>query len=60
MVQVLSEYFSDNLNDKVTVQKKEHLFEVLWEDKSVGVYASKQEAENVAKNYAVGSQISRT
>ena len=36
------------------------LFEVMWEDKSVGVYASEQEAENVAENYALGSSISKT
>jgi predicted ATPase len=60
MVQVLSEYFSDNLKEKATVQQKGHLFEVLWEGKSVGTYSTEQEAENVAENYALGSQISRT
>ena len=60
MIQVLSEYFSDNLKEKATVQRKEHLFEVLWEGKSVGVFASEQEAENVAENYARGSTISNT
>ena len=68
MVQVLSEYFSDNLKEKATVRrinKYENrrfisLFEVMWEDKSVGVYASEQEAENIAENYALGSAISRT
>ena len=40
MVQVLSEYFSDNLKEKATVQQKEHLFEVLWEGKLVGTYLS--------------------
>ena len=68
MVQVLSEYFSDNLKEKATVRriiKYENrrfisLFEVMWENKSVGVYASEQEAENVAENYALGSSISKT
>ena len=60
MVEVLSEYFSDNLKEKATVQRKEHLFEVLWEGKLVGTYRTEQEAENVAENYALGSQISRT
>ena len=60
MVQVLSEYFSDNLKEKATVQRKEHLFEVLWEGKLVGTYNTEQEAENVAENYALGSEISRT
>jgi hypothetical protein len=32
----------------------------MWENKSVGVYASEQEAENVAENYALGSSISKT
>jgi len=60
MVQVLSEYFSDNLKEKATVQRKEHLFEVLWEGKLVGTYRTEQEAENVAENYALGSSISKT
>ena len=60
MVQVLSVYFSDNLKEKATVQRKEHLFEVLWEGKLVGTYRTEQEAENVAENYALGSEISRT
>lgn len=60
MVQVLSEYFSDNLKEKATVQRKEHLFEVLWEGKLVGTYRTEQEAENVAENYALGSTISKT
>ena len=60
MAQVLSEYFSNNLKEKATVQQKEHLFEVLWEGKLVGTYSTEQEAENVAENYALGSQISRT
>ena len=60
MVEVLSEYFSDNLKKKATVQQKGHLFEVLWEDKLVGTYRTEQEAENVAENYALGSTISKT
>jgi len=68
MVEVLSEYFSDNMKNKATVRRVNKyenkrfisLFEVMWEDRSVGVYASEQEAENVAENYALGSQISRT
>tara|TARA_S200000501_G_C20635468_1_gene660875 strand:- start:427 stop:609 length:183 start_codon:yes stop_codon:yes gene_type:complete len=60
MVKVLSEYFSDDLKEKATVQQKRHLFEVLWEGKLVGTYRTEQEAENVAENYALGSTISRT
>ena len=60
MVEVLSEYYSDNRIKKATVQQKGHLFEVLWEGKSVGVYQTEQEAESIAKNYALGSQVSRT
>ena len=68
MVEVLSEYFSDDMKNKATVKRVNKyenrrfiaLFEVLWEGKSVGVYGSEQEAENVAENYALGSTISRT
>ena len=66
MVEVLSEYFSDDMKKKATVRRvqtelnKSTLFEVLWEGKSVGVYQTEQEAENIAENYALGSQISRT
>ena len=60
MVEVLSEYVSDNLKKRATVQQKGHLFEVLWEGKLVGTYRTEQEAENVAENYALGSGISRT
>ena len=65
MVEVLSEYFSDDMK-KATVRRvqtelnKNTLFEVLWAGKSVGVYQTEQEAENIAENYALGSQISRT
>ena len=66
MVEVLSEYFSDDMKKKATVRRvqtelnKTTLFEVLWADKSVGVYQTEQEAENIAENYALGSSISRT
>ena len=66
MVEVLSEYFSDDMKKKATVRRvqtelnKTILFEVLWEGKSVGVYQTEQEAENIAENYALGSQVSRT
>ena len=66
MVEVLSEYFSDDMKKKATVRRvqtelnKTTLFEVLWAEKSVGVYQTEQEAENIAENYALGSQISRT
>ena len=66
MVEVLSEYYSENRNKKATVQlittsfNKSTLFEVLWEGKSVGVYQTEQEAEDIAENYALGSQVSRT
>ena len=66
MVEVLSEYFSDDMKKKATVRRvqtelnKTALFEVLWAGKSVGVYQTEQEAENIAENYALGSQVSRT
>ena len=66
MVEVLSEYFSDDMRNKIVVRRvqtelnKTTLFEVLWAGKSVGVYQTEQEAENIAENYALGSQISRT
>ena len=60
MVEVLSEYYSDNRIKKATVQQKGHLFEVLWEGELVGTYRTEQEAENVAENYALGSTISKT
>ena len=66
MVEVLSEYFSDDMRKKATVRRvqtelnKTTLFEVLWAGKSVGVYQTEQEAENIAENYALGSAISRT
>ena len=66
MVEVLSEYFSDDMKKKATVRRvqtelnKTTLFEVSWAGKSVGVYQTEQEAENIAENYALGSQISRT
>ena len=66
MVEVLSEYFSDDMKKKATVRRvqtelnKSTLFEVLWAGKSVGVYQTEQEAENIAENYALGSAVSRT
>ena len=66
MVEVLSEYFSDDMKKKATVRRvqtelnKTTLFEVLWAGKSVGVYQTEQEAENIAENYALGSAVSRT
>ena len=66
MVEVLSEYFSDDMKNKATVRRvqtelnKTTLFEVLWAGKSVGVYQTEQEAENIAENYALGSSVSRT
>ena len=66
MVEVLSEYFSDDMKKKATVRRvqtelnKSILFEVLWAGKSVGVYQTEQEAENIAENYALGSSVSRS
>ena len=66
MVEVLSEYFSDDMKKKATVRRvqtelnKSTLFEVLWAGKSVGVYQTEQEAENIAENYALGSSVSRS
>ena len=65
MPEVLSEYFGDH-NKRAQVKmisselRKTTMFEVLWEGKSVGVYNTEQEAENIAKNYALGSAVSRT
>ena len=65
MPEVLSEYFGDH-NKKAQVKLisselgKTTMFEVLWEGKSVGVYRTEQEAQNIAKNYALGSAVSRT
>lgn len=64
MVEILSEYLT--MTNKVEVKEintelnKTELFEVLYDGKSVGVYQTKTEAESIAKNYALGSQISRT
>tara|TARA_B100001778_G_scaffold263185_1_gene223813 strand:- start:195 stop:407 length:213 start_codon:yes stop_codon:yes gene_type:complete len=70
MVEVLSEYFSDNMKETATVRAVQQthssgigqttLFEVMWQGKSVGMYNTEQEAENIAENYALGSAISRT
>ena len=54
------------MKNKATVRRvqtelnKTTLFEVLWAGKSVGVYQTEQEAENIAENYALGSAVSRT
>ena len=62
MVQVLSEVFGDK--PKATVQivnlEGKSLYEVLWQGESVGVYATEEQAESIAENYALGSAISRT
>ena len=62
MVEVLSEFYGDR--PKATVQLISHggnsMYEVLWQGKSVGIYNTEQEAENVAENYALGSSVSRT
>ena len=62
MVEVLSEFYGDR--PKATVQLISHgenyMYEVLWQGKSVGIYNTEQEAEDIAENYALGSQISRT
>ena len=70
MVEVLSEYFSDDMREKATVraiQKTDTtgigqttMFEVMWQGESVGIYNTEQEAENIAENYALGSAVSRT
>jgi hypothetical protein len=62
MVQVLREVYGDR--PKATVQLTnldgKALYEVLWCGESVGVYATEQQAEDIAENYALGSAISRT
>ena len=60
MVEVLSEYFSDDMKEKATVraiQKTDTtgigqttMFEVMWQGESVGIYNTEQEAENVELN----------
>ena len=65
--QLLSEYFGNN-NQTAEVRViysygstgTRPMYEVLWNDKSVGMYQTEQEAENVAENYALGSAVSRT
>ena len=61
-MEVLSEYFGSR--PKATVQLSnldgKTLYEVLWNGESVGVYATEQQAEMVAENYALGSAVSRT
>ena len=61
-MEVLSEYYGSR--PKATVQLSnldgKTLYEVLWNGESVGVYATEQQAEMVAENYALGSAVSRT
>ena len=65
MVEILSEYLT--MTNKIVVKEgdrgctgsKTPLFEVLYDGKSVGVYQTKIEAESIAKNYALGSSVSR-
>ncbi len=61
-MEVLSEYYGSR--PKATVQLSnldgKTLYEVLWCGESVGVYATEQQAEMVAENYALGSAVSRT
>tara|TARA_B100000123_G_C25433836_1_gene298615 strand:+ start:55 stop:276 length:222 start_codon:yes stop_codon:yes gene_type:complete len=65
--QLLSEYFGSN--DQTAEVRviyaygsggSKPMYEVLWNDKSVGMYQTEQEADNVAENYALGSAVSRT
>ena len=61
-MQVLSEYYGEEKTATVrrlTVNDNT-LFEVMWGGMSIGTYATEQEAENVAENYALGSSVSRT
>ena len=60
---VLSEFDGHN-NHKAQVRLNRigegDMFEVIWCGKSVGIYNTEQEAENVAENYALGSSVSRS
>ena len=51
--------YNDSFISMVVLVKGD-MFEVLWCGKSVGIYNTEQEAENVAENYALGSSVSRT
>ena len=57
-MEVLSEYFGER--PKATVRRTDHLYEVLWQGESVGSYQTEEEAENIAENYALGVNVSRT
>jgi|TARA_B110000259_G_scaffold119189_1_gene135546 hypothetical protein len=57
-MEVLSEYFGER--PKATVRRTDHLYEVLWQGETVGTYSTEQEAENIAENYALGVNVSRT
>ena len=59
-MQVLSEYYGDTKTAtvrRVTINDNT-LFEVMWGGLSIGTYATEQEAENVAENYALSDAIS--
>ncbi len=59
-MQVLSEYYGQEKTATVrrlTVNDNT-LFEVMWGGMSIGTYATEQEAENVAENYALSDAIS--
>ena len=60
---VLSEFYGHN--DHIAQVRLNRIgegdmFEVIRCGKSVGIYNTEQEAENVAENYALGSSVSRT
>ena len=59
-MQVLSEYYGQEKT--ATVRRlpvnDNTLFEVMWGGMSIGTYATEQEAENVAENYALSDAIS--
>jgi hypothetical protein len=59
-MQVLSEYYGEEKTAtvrRVTINDNT-LFEVMWGSTSVGTYASENEAENAAENYALSDAVS--
>ena len=59
-MQVLSEYYGQEKTATVrrlTVNDNT-LFEVMWGGLSIGTYATEQEAESVAENYALSDAVS--
>ena len=59
-MQVLSEYYGEEKTATVrrlTVNDNT-LFEVMWGGLSIGTYATEQEAESVAENYALSDAVS--